>query len=297
MTQSDDGWVDLYLGHLRVERGLSVRTLSAYASDLQRLRDLLSARKLGLGDLDESLTSAILIELARSGVGARSQARWLSCVRGFYRHLEQERLLMGNPVAQVGSPRAIRKLPSLLGRDAVLSLLDAPDLGTSRGVRDAAMLQTLYAAGLRVSELVGLSLGDLDLRAGYVTVLGKGSKRRIVPLGRPACEALQRYLKEVRGLWAKPMERLLFLTPRKTSMTRQGFWKSIKRYARGVGIAQNISPHVLRHSFATHLLQGGADLRAVQTMLGHADISTTQIYTHVTGDHLRDMHRRHHPRA
>ena len=159
------------------------------------------------------------------------------------------------------------------------------------------MLQVMYAAGLRVSELVGLRVSDLDLRAGYLTVLGKGRKRRLVPLGRPACAAALHYLGEVRGRWAAPNEVRMFLTERRSSMTRQGFWKIIKRYAAAAGIAKRMTPHMLRHSFATHLLQGGADLRAVQTLLGHADISTTQIYTHVTEGHLRAMHERCHPRG
>jgi integrase/recombinase XerD len=185
----------------------------------------------------------------------------------------------------------------LLTRDEVLGLLAAAEPTSPRGIRDAAMLHAMYAAGLRVSELVGLELGDLELRGGYLQVLGKGKKRRLVPLTPAACSAITRYLREVRPLWARPTERCVFLTPRKRGMTRQAFWKLIKRYAAGAGIAKTMTPHMLRHSFATHLLQGGADLRALQTMLGHADISTTQIYTHVTGDHLRAMHSRCHPRA
>jgi integrase/recombinase XerD len=292
-----DGWVDQYLDHLRVERGLCPRTLAAYASDLTRVRRELERQGLDLDRADVGALSGVLVQVARAGLSARSQARLLSSLRGLFAYLKQERLVAAAPTQLIASPRLARKLPSLLSRDEVLRLLHTPAPGTPRGVRDAAMLQVMYAAGLRVSELVELELRDLDLRAGYLAVLGKGGKRRLVPLGRPACAALERYLREVRGAWAGPNARRVFLTARRKSMTRQAFWKLIKQYAAAAGIRKRMTPHMLRHSFATHLLQGGADLRAVQTMLGHADISTTQIYTHVTGDHLRAMHARCHPRA
>jgi integrase/recombinase XerD len=294
---NDDAWVDLYLDHLRVERGLSKNSVAAYASDFRRVRVSLEPRGRRLGDLDGGGVSQLLIDLARQGLSARSQARLLSALRGLFRHLKEQGIIKASPTELAISPRMTRKLPSLLTEAEVLRLLRVPDVGTPRGVRDAAMLHAMYAAGLRVSELVGLSLGDADLRAGYVSVLGKGKKRRLVPLGRAACVAIERYLVQVRGTWAHPNEKRLFVTSHRRGMTRQGFWKLIKQYAAAAGIAKPISPHQLRHSFATHLLRGGADLRAVQTMLGHADISTTQIYTHVTGDHLRDMHSRCHPRA
>jgi integrase/recombinase XerD len=293
----DDEWVDRYLDHLQVERGLSERTRSAYASDLRRVLGLFEARERSLAEVDGGSINSVLLDLARGGLGARSQARLLSSLRGLYRYLQEERLIERSPLELVRSPRLTRKLPSLLNRDEVLRLLSAPELDSPRGVRDAAMLQAMYAAGLRVSELVHLELGDVELRGGYVKVLGKGRKRRIVPLTPSACSAIERYLREIRPGWARPTARVLFLTPRKHGMTRQGFWKLIKRYAAAAGIVKSMTPHMLRHSFATHLLQGGADLRAVQTMLGHADIGTTQIYTHVTGDHLRSMHARCHPRA
>jgi integrase/recombinase XerD len=295
---ADDEWVDRYLDHLVIERGLSERTRTAYASDLRRVVSNLAARRKGLGDLDAGVISGVLVDLARAGLSARSQARLLSSLRGLYRYLKDEGLLVrSNPLETVRSPRLTRKLPSLLTRDEVLRLLDAPQLATPRGVRDAAMLHVMYAAGLRVSELVGLALGDLELRAGYLQVTGKGRKRRLVPVTAAACAAVEQYLRDVRPLWARPTERTVFLTPLKRGMTRQGFWKLIKRYALGAGIAKKMTPHMLRHSFATHLLEGGADLRALQSMLGHADISTTQIYTHVSRDHLRTMHQRCHPRG
>jgi integrase/recombinase XerD len=294
---ASDHWLDLYLDHLRVERGLSKRTLEAYAADLCRVLALLSERGQDLARADGAAVNAVLLQLSRAGLGARSQARLLSSLRGLFRYLKDEGLTAVDPTQLVVSPRLTRKLPSLLTQDEVLRLLHAPDVTTARGLRDAAMLQVMYAAGLRVSELVGLEIADLELRSGYLTVLGKGRKRRLVPLGRPACAALERYLRQARGAWARPAERHVFLTARRKGMTRQAFWKLIKQYAAAAGIRKRMTPHMLRHSFATHLLQGGADLRAVQTMLGHADISTTQIYTHVTGDHLRAMHARCHPRA
>jgi integrase/recombinase XerD len=295
---TDDDWVDRYLDHLVVERGLSERTRAAYASDLRRVVTNLTARGRGLSDLDAGLISAVLVDLAREGLSARSQARLLSSLRGLYRYLKDEGLLIsGSPLETVRSPRLTRKLPSLLTRDEVLRLLAAAQPTTPRGVRDAAMLHAMYAAGLRVSELVGLSLGDLELRGAYLQVTGKGRKRRLVPLTPAACATIGHYLRDVRPLWARPTERCVFLTPRKAGMTRQAFWKLIKRYALAAGIHKTMTPHMLRHSFATHLLEGGADLRVLQAMLGHSDISTTQIYTHVTRDHLRSMHQRCHPRG
>lgn len=296
-VETCDGWVDLYLDHLRVERGLSERTLTAYAADIRRVVVLLQAQGKSLAQADAGAISAVLVQLSQGGLGARSQARLLSSVRGLFRHLKDEGLTANVPTQLVDSPRLARKLPSLLTQEEVVRLLGTPDVATARGVRDSAMLEVMYAAGLRVSELVGLELSDLNLRAGCLNVLGKGRKRRLVPLGRRACAALDRYLTEVRGVLARPDERKVFLTSRRKGMTRQAFWKRIKQYAAAAGIRKRMTPHMLRHSFATHLLQGGADLRAVQTMLGHADISTTQIYTHVTGDHLRAMHARCHPRG
>lgn len=297
MALECDGWVDLYLDHLRVERGLSDRSLTAYASDLRRVLANLEKRSVRLGDLDAGVASQLLIDFAREGLSARSQARLLSALRGLFRYLLEEGMIRSDPLQLVGAPRLTRKLPSLLSAEEVLRLLHAPDTGTARGVRDAAMLHAMYAAGLRVSELVALPLAGVDLQAGHVSVVGKGKKPRMVPLGRSACHAIQHYLEGARGAWAQPGERCMFVTAHKRGMSRQAFWKLIKRYAAAAGIQKRMSPHMLRHSFATHLLQGGADLRAVQTMLGHSDISTTQIYTHVTGDHLRTMHARCHPRG
>jgi integrase/recombinase XerD len=218
-------------------------------------------------------------------------------MRGFFRFLVQERRRDRDPTELLEGPQLLGKLPDVLNRDEVLRLLQAPSGDKPNRVRDRAMLHTMYASGLRVSELVDLDLGDVNLDDGFVSALGKGNKRRIVPLGAHARAALAEYLATVRPKWAKPSSRACFVTARGKAMTRQSFWAIVKKYARAAGITKPISPHKLRHSFATHLLAGGADLRSVQTMLGHADISTTQIYTHVSGEHLRKMHERYHPRG
>jgi integrase/recombinase XerD len=297
VTAHEDAWVDGYLEHLQVERGLSPRTLAAYAADLARVRAELGEVGRSIGDADSGAISGVLVRLSRQGLAARSQARLVSSLRGLFRHLHAERAIASDPMTLIASPKRAHRLPSLLAERDVLALLAAPARETPRGLRDAAMLLTLYAAGLRVSELVGLAVADVDSRGGFVTVLGKGGKRRVVPLDGTACNAIEVYRQQVRPLWARPSEPRLFLTSRRKPMTRQGFWKLIRTYGRAAGITKRLSPHVLRHSFATHLLQGGADLRAVQAMLGHADIGTTQIYTHVTGDHVRAMHARCHPRG
>jgi integrase/recombinase XerD len=292
-----DRWIDAYLDHLRVERALGLQTLEAYSADLARFVRLLAAHGRTLADADAGAVSAVLVALTDAGLSARSQARFLSSVRGLYKYLLEEGKLALDPLSVVSAPRLSRKLPNLLTHQEVLRLLAAPDAQTPRGVRDAAMLHTLYAAGLRVSELVGLKLSDVDLRGGFLAAFGKGRKRRLVPLGELARESLARYLAGARGGSARAGEKRMFVTRLGRGMTRQAFWKIIKAYARGAGIRKNVTPHMLRHSFATHLLEGGADLRVVQTLLGHTDISTTQIYTHVSGEHLRQMHERYHPRG
>lgn len=290
-------WVDAYLDHLKVERGLGDKTIEAYSSDIARYVTFLETEGHSLETADVGLLAKVLVALSRGGLGARSQARFLSSLRGLYKHLIAERLVSVDPTLLIDSPKLGRKLPALLNASEVLRLLAIAEDGTPRGVRDHAMLHVMYAAGLRVSELVTLKLSDLDLKTGFVTAFGKGRKRRVVPLGAPAQQAMTRYLSEVRPMWASPGEQTAFLTHGKAPMTRQGFWKLIKRHGRSAGISKRLSPHMLRHSFATHLLQGGADLRVVQTLLGHSDITTTQVYTHVTGDHLRQAHQRFHPRG
>ena len=289
--------VDAYLDHLKVERGLARSTVESYARDLAGFVGWLEEESLGIEDVDRGAVAGWLVSLSKSGLSARSQARHLSAIRGFFKHLLAERYVRRDPTELVESPKLGRRLPTVLTREEVVRLLAAPDVATARGLRDAAMLHTMYAAGLRVSELVGLQMGDVNLESGFLAAFGKGNKRRLVPLGQVACDFITAWRAEIRGRWARPGEGALFVTARGGPMTRQSFWKIVKRYAAVAGITKRISPHKLRHSFATHLLSGGADLRAVQTMLGHADISTTQVYTHVTGDHLRRMHERHHPRG
>jgi integrase/recombinase XerD len=289
--------LDAYLDHLKVEPGLSPLTVEAYAHDLGTFAAYLGEEGVAVGDADLTAVAGYLLSLSDAGQSARSQARRLSSLRGFFLYLVAERHVSRDPTELVDGPRLGRRLPGVLTVEEVARLLDAPPTGTPRGVRDRAMLQTMYAAGLRVSELCGLELGDVNLEAGFVAAFGKGRKRRVVPLGEVARDAIEAYLGQVRGRWAREGERRMFVTHRGRGMTRQGFWKLIKRYAAGAGITKSLSPHKLRHSFATHLLLGGADLRAVQTMLGHADIATTQIYTHVTGDHLAQAHAKYHPRG
>jgi integrase/recombinase XerD len=291
-----DFLVDAYLDHLRVERGLSKATVAGYAHDLRELVAFLGADR-AADEIPEGDVAGFLVSLSERGLSARSQARYLSATRGFFKHLVAERRIRRDPTELLDGPRLSPKLPVVLDADEVLRLLEAPDGTRPDGLRDRAMLHTMYAAGLRVSELVSLRLGDVNLETGFVSARGKGGKHRLVPLGGPAREAVQAWLDGPRGRWAAAGCPHLFVTARGRAMTRQGFFKLVRRHARVAGIRKTISPHKLRHSFATHLLLGGADLRAVQTMLGHADIATTQVYTHVTGDHLQRMHSRHHPRG
>jgi len=288
--------VDAYIAHLKVERGLGRKTVEAYATDLAGLLQYLEEESLELAEVDTAAVSGWLLSLSARGLSARSQARHLSAARGLFGWLLREKEIRDDPTTLIHSPKTLKKLPTVLGREEVARLLRAPDRAKRRGRRDTAMLHVMYAAGLRVTELVTLGLGDVNLESGFLQVLGKGDKRRLVPLGAPARKRIEAWLPE-RDAWAKPGAAALFVTSRGGPMTRQGFWKLIKRYARDAGIAKNVTPHELRHSFATHLLLGGADLRAVQAMLGHADISTTEVYTHVTGEHLQHMHEKFHPRG
>jgi integrase/recombinase XerD len=298
-SSSIDELIDQFLNYLTVEKGLSKSTLAAYSSDLLRYQDFL--RQEGAGQVSESDTALILkhlIALRAAGLNARSRARHLVAVRGFYRFLVQEKLLSRDPARLVDLPKAGLKLPDVLSVDDVNRLLAAPDVRTAMGLRDAAMLETLYAAGLRVSELIHLKLQDINLEAGFVRVLGKGSKERLVPIGLYAKEKMGSYLQTARPRILKnKMSPYMFTGRGVKPMSRQGFWKLLKRYALKARLNKPITPHSLRHSFASHLLEGGADLRSVQLMLGHSDISTTQIYTHVARDQLKRIHARFHPRG
>ena len=289
-------WVDDYLEHLAIERALAENTIEAYAHDLRELLSYLEAQHVPLLEADTEQLAAFLASLGHA-VGTRSQARYLSAVRGLFRYLRASGAVERDPTELLERPKRRHALPVVLTRAEVEALLTAPDLGELRGVRDAAMLYTMYASGLRVSELVNLLAADVLAERGLLKVEGKGKKQRLVPIGEIALLAIARYVREVRPGWAKPAERRLFVSARGGGLTRQAFWQIVRRYVLAQGINKPISPHKLRHSFATHLLEGGADLRAVQSMLGHADIATTQIYTHVLADRLRQMHARYHPRG
>ncbi len=289
--------IDLYLIHLKVERGLGARTVEAYAHDIAVFDRFAADRGIGPEGFDTDFMAGYLAHLSRTGLGRRSQARALSALRGMFRHLRSAGLMAADPTEDLESPRIHRTLPVVLTVEEVERLLVAPDVRTPLGMRDATMLHTMYAAGLRVSELVSLRLHDLDLTAGFLSPRGKGDKRRLIPLGEWMVPILERYLAEVRPRWAGPGEPAIFLSERRAPMTRQAFWLIVRKHARRAGIEKPLSPHKLRHSFATHLLERGADLRSVQAMLGHVDISTTQIYTHVSTSRIIEIHRTHHPRG
>jgi integrase/recombinase XerD len=292
-------YLDLYLDYVTVERGLSVNTRASYSGDLLKFHSYVTER--GLGSWEEVGPAEVMGFLARvqaQGIAARSRARLLSALKGFFKFLVREQLLTGNPVAHLTSPRLRRYLPDVLSVEDVERLLAGPDPATTQGQRDAAMVELLYATGLRVSELVNITMGRVNLEVGFVIVLGKGSKERIVPMGEAAADAVRDYILGARNrLLRGRLNDALFVTSRGRAMTRQAFWKLVKRYTLRAGIQKRITPHTLRHSFATHLLERGADLRSVQMMLGHADISTTQIYTHVARERLKRIHHTYHPRG
>lgn len=301
MSTPPSSWslIDTYLDHLRVVRRLSPRSVESYGRDLLALGRYVEGAGLTLTGLDVHDLEAFVRQLMAEGYAPRSVARVVAGVRGFYRHLTVERQVAANPAEDLRPPRAWRELPRYLSLDEVDALLAAPDTATPRGLRDRALLELLYATGLRVSELVGLRPQDLHLDVGYLTCLGKGSKERIVPVGAQAVEWMRRYLREARPALLKGQASgWLFPGGRGASpLTRVGFWKLLKRYAVQAGVQTDVSPHTLRHSFATHLLDRGADLRAIQVMLGHADLSTTQIYTHVLEARLKQVYDAHHPRT
>jgi integrase/recombinase XerD len=266
--------------------------------DLEKLREFASKRNRDLSSLDRDDVALWSQELRKEGLSPRSVARALVAARSFFRFLMVDRVIQVDPTEHLENPRAFRPLPRFLSQAEVGNLLKQPDPSTPIGNRDRAMLEVLYASGLRVSELVNLTLPQVNFSLGVLSCMGKGSKERIVPLGREAQQALQEYLRDGRpALLKQGNSSYLFLTRRRSRMTRQGFWKIIRNYGRDAGIRKTLTPHLIRHSFATHLLENGADLRAVQMMLGHADISTTQIYTHITRERLKQIYKKFHPRA
>lgn len=297
-TLTLDTYIDAYLDHLRVERGLAQNSLMAYSRDLAKLvQQAEDAKVERLESIDLGVMTALLTKLVAEGLSARSVARHLSAIRGFFKFLVRERVLSEDPSQLLDRPKLGRRLPRGLSFDEVERLLDTPSQENEQGRRDRAMLHVMYAAGLRVSELVKLRVEDMDLDKHLVSVLGKGQKRRLVPLTPIAVDLLQSYMEQDRPIRSSSPEGVLFLTRRGRGFTRQGFWKLIGIHARTAGILRNVSPHQLRHSFATHLLERGADLRSVQAMLGHANIVTTEVYTHVTREHLRQAHASAHPRG
>jgi integrase/recombinase XerD len=291
--------VDAYLDHLRVERRLADLTIESYARDLVLLARFAAGIDRPLDELDRQDLDAFVRDLMASGHAPRSVARAVACTRGFYKYLAVSRRRADNPADDLQAPRAWVTLPRYLSTEEVDRLIAQPDIATPRGLRDRALIEVLYATGLRVSELLALSQGDLNLEAGYLTCMGKGSKQRIVPVGDEAAGWLTRYEREARPalLGGRPSPRLFVNARGGGALTRSGFWRILKEYGTAAGIGRALSPHVLRHSFATHLLERGADLRAIQVMLGHADLSTTQIYTHVLEARMRSMYDRFHPRT
>jgi len=284
--------LDAFCDALWLEDGLSQNTLAAYRADLQQLQAHLG------GDLLSADEGALFAFLAAKRGRASSAARRVSSVKRFYQYCVRERLVDADPTLKLDPPKRTPRFPKSLSEDDVAALLAAPNAASAMGLRDRAMLETLYATGLRVSELVALKIFETDLRAGVVRVMGKGSKERLVPLGEESIDWISRYLKEARAaLKGKREPAALFVTARGTGMTRQAFWHLIRRYGRKAVPGKKLSPHVLRHAFATHLINHGADLRVVQLLLGHADISTTQIYTHVARERLKQLHAKHHPRG
>ena len=292
-----------FLGYLELERGLSRNTLEAYRSDLLQYGAFLARRALDPLRVEHADLAAFVSELAdgtdgRRPVAAATLQRKVACLRSFYRHLRREQLIQRDPTAELRGPRRSKRLPKVLSRDEVRHLLEQPRGASLAAVRDRALLETMYACGLRASEAVALELAELDLEAGILRARGKGSKERIVPIGSKAIDALRHYVEHVRPqLVGIRDERHLFVNLRGTGLSRQGLYKIVQRHALTAGLQDRMSPHTLRHTFATHLLAGGCDLRSLQEMLGHADIGTTQIYTHLSTERLRDVYFDAHPRA
>lgn len=301
MTQSltFDAALYRYTHYLVVEKGLAQPTVEFYSNDIIRFFRFLEEKKIdALEAVDTYTVLKHLIDLRAAGLAARSRARHLVSLRGFFKFLTQENLLSNDPAAIIDLPKSGLTIPDVLSVEEVARVISAPEAKTPAGRRDAAMLELLYAAGLRVSELLTLKVQDVNLEAGFVRVFGKGGKERIVPIGTHASQKIDAYLKTARPLLLKSQpSRFLFIARAGKPMSRQGFWKLMKRYAAGAAVTKKVTPHTLRHSFASHLLEGGADLRSVQLMLGHADISTTQIYTHIACRQLKETHRRFHPRG
>jgi len=299
-TKSSDSknhpWVDQYLEYLLIEKGLSENSLTSYSNDLTSLLTFLEEKSFKLKELSDKTLFLYLTHLRAKGLKSRSLARHLSSLRGFFSYAMDEQWFKEDPGHLLENPKLPKKLPEFLTREEISRLLALPDTSTKLGMRDKVMLELLYAAGLRVSELVSMKVLDFDPQVGMLKVFGKGAKERLIPIHFTAQDYLGQYLEYTRPSF-KPVEDFMFLNRSGKGLTRQGVWKLIKKFATLAGIKRSISPHTFRHSFATHLLEGGADLRTVQLLLGHADISATEIYTHVESDRLKALHRKYHPRS
>ncbi len=294
-----DQLLDQFLNYITVERGLSLNTLDSYSRDLNKYLDFLDRK--GIKDINKTSDLTVISFtsiLKKEGLSNRSIARNMTAIKMFYKFLTADHHIKNNPTLNIETPKREFKLPQVLSIDEVDLFLQAPDKSTLLGLRDSAFLELLYATGLRASEIVSLSLNDINLEAGYLIAYGKGSKERVIPIGEVSQNAIREYLGKARPALLKNKQcHYLFITRSGKPITRQGFWKIIKKYASSAGTKKNITPHTLRHSFASHLLERGADLRSVQMMLGHVDISTTQIYTHVTTERLKKIHNQYHPRS
>ena len=290
-------YIDFYLDSVWLEKNLSPNSLVAYRKDLSDTETWLETKSKTLLTASSVDLHGYMAVIFDRGFSASTAARWLSAIRGFYKYAVLQKLLDKDPTDSLRHPKKSRNLPRSLSAVDVSKLLGAPDVSKTIGLRDRAMLELLYACGLRITELVNVELKHVNMRQGVIRVLGKGSKERLVPMGEEAISWLSKYIDEGRTEFSKKNSRYLFLTNRGGNMTRQNFWHAIKKYALTIGIAADISPHTLRHAFATHLLDNGADLRAVQMMLGHSDLSTTQIYTHVAQERLKGLVLEHHPRG
>jgi len=297
--KNDSGLIDSFYSYMLIERGLSNNTIESYGRDLSKYSNFIyDQRSKGLTECTNKDLLLFLDHLKQAKYAAKSISRTVSCIKTFYKFLLHEKIIKQNPFNEIKTPKSEKRLPSVLDLDEVNAVINAPDINSLTGLRDKTLFEVLYATGLRVSELISLTLNNVNLEAGFIIVVGKGSKERIVPIGDVAMSWIKRYLTESRPLILKNrMSDFIFLNKYGNCLSRQGFWKIIKKHCLAAGITKNVSPHTFRHSFASHILAGGADLRSVQTMLGHSDISTTQIYTHIEKGALKKIHKKYHPRS